>query len=170
MNFIPPEEQRKNVNNFEHTIVNSIETREALKKLEEQKSKAFSINALVTIAGIIGFILLFSAYLQNKQALYLILAFTCFGIISGTYAYTKENLIKPYQQLLDNARQNDRVRHEERIRYYERKRLEESKIQEDKNIDLAEKLKEEQKLREKAEKELEELKKWKEENEWKKKL
>ena len=164
MQFIPPEEQRKNIN-FQHTIVNSIETREALNKLQEQKSKAFSINAFVTIAGIIGFIILFSAYLQNKQALYLILAFTCFGIISGTYAYTKENLIKPYQQLLDNARQNDRIRHEERIRYYERKRLEESKIKEDKNIDLTEKLKEEQKLREKVEKELEELKKWEEENE-----
>lgn len=145
---------------YKINIEQSIETREALKKLEQQKIKATIINVLVTIAGVIAFIFLFKAYLKNHNIAHLILCFCCFGIISSTYTCTKDYMIKPFQTLLDTAKANDRIRHEEKIRFYERKRLEESEFQTE-NINLKSQFQEEQEIQEKVQKELEQYKKLK---------
>ena len=147
--------------NYKTTIEESIETKEALKKLEEQKRKAFKINAISTVLGVIGFILFISLSTNSNNSLYIILAFACIGLVSGTYAYTQDSLVKPYLKNLKVARENDKVRHEERIRFYERKRLEEDGTQIE-EIDLETRLKQEQELRKKVQKELEALKKLKE--------
>ena len=145
--------------NYKTTIEESIETKEALKKLEQQKRKAFKINAISTVLGVIGFILFISLSTNSSNSLYIILAFACIGLVSGTYAYTQDSLVKPYLKNLKVARENDKVRHEERIRFYERKRLEENGNSGPVNIDLAKRLKEEREIREKVQKELEALRK-----------
>lgn len=112
------------------TLMETPETDEALSLLSRAKDKYFIWSLVMTVLviffGIVEFIFLQSitinvAYRVIGAFVWIISIVLLIVIRSLRRAY-----LKPYYELWNIAKLNDKIRHEERIRFRERKRLEQT--------------------------------------------
>lgn len=118
------------------TLMDQVETKEAQKIYNERKQK---LNLLLIIPILSFFLFLILTIIQSNNVIrdgYQSInknpdLFTFFQVMTIASAmitifciFIYREGIRPYKELLEVAKLNDRTRHEEKIRFRERKRLE----------------------------------------------
>lgn len=116
------------------TLVDEVETKEAIKIINEYRAKYCWFYIIPICLMIVSFVIacLAGQYEESKfnvilfnlvipEANFNIFLVTILITVIGCWVYSY--LMKPYRKLLRIAISNDRIRHEEKIRHQERLRL-----------------------------------------------